>query len=424
MGAATWQAWLWSSSLGPSLLHKRSHPLAFLQGMRFDDAMPLSRRSAALLLAGATVASTRLIAQSSESKEYLVYVGTYTRRGSKGIYAFRYNPSTGQFAEIGLAAETESPSFLAAHPNRKFLYAVNETGNYNGKDTGAVTAFSIDAASGKLAKLNQVESRGAAPCHLVVDQTGKSVAVANYSSGTAAVFPVQDDGSLGEASSVVQHSGSGPDPRQGAPHAHAAVLSPDNRFLFVADLGVDRVYSYRLDPAKASISSNDPAFVRTPPGSGPRHFAFHPNGKFAYANGELTLTVTAFSYDAPRGSLVELQTLSTLPADFKGENNSTAEIEVHPSGKFLYVSNRGHNSLAIFSIDPNKGTLTARGHASTQGSTPRNFAIDPTGKLILAANQDSDTAVVFQIDQQTGQLKSTGQTLQVPVPVCVLFVGI
>jgi 6-phosphogluconolactonase len=392
--------------------------------MRFDDPMPISRRSAALLLAGATILPMPLSAQGPGAKEYFVYVGTYTRKASKGIYAYRYNPATGKLTEIGLVAETESPSFLAVHPNRKYLYAVNETDKYNGKETGAVTAFSIDGASGKLTKLNQVESHGTAPCHLVVDQTGKSLSVANYSSGVTAVFPVKNDGGLGEASSVVQHSGSGPSPRQRGPHAHATVLSADNRFLFVADLGADQVLSYRLDPAKASIASNDPAFVRVTPGAGPRHFAFHPNGKFAYANGELTSTVTAFSYDAARGALTDLQTLSTLPADFKGENNSTAEIEVHLSGKFLYVSNRGHNSLAIFSIDPNKGTLTAKGHASTQGSTPRNFAIDPTGKLVLAANQESDTIVVFQIDQQTGQLKPTGEVLKVPVPVCVLFVPV
>ncbi len=397
--------------------------LPFLRKMRFDEPMPISRRSATLLLAGATILPATLAAQAPGAKEYFVCVGTYTRKASKGIYAFRYNPATGKLAEIGLVAETESPSFLALHPNRKYLYAVNETGKYNGKETGAVTAFSIDGASGKLTKLNQVESHGTAPCHLVVDRTGKSLAVANYSSGTTAVFPVKDDGSLGEASSVVQHSGSGPSPRQSAPHAHAAVLSADNRFLFVADLGIDQVLSYRLDPAKASIASNNPAFARVKAGGGPRHFAFHPNGKFAYANSELSSAVTVFSYDAARGALADLQTLSTLPEDFKGEN-STAEIEVHSSGKFLYVSNRGHDSLAIFSIDPNKGTLTAKGHASTQGKTPRNFAIDPTGKLVFAANQDSDTVVVFQIDQQTGQLKPTNDVLKVDVPVCVLFVPV
>ena len=391
--------------------------------MRFDEPMLITRRSATLLLAGATILPKTLEAQASGAKEYFVYFGTYTRKESKGIYAHRYNPATGKLSEIGLVAETESPSFLAFHPNRKYLYAVNETAKYNGKETGSVTAFSIDGASGKLKTLNQVESHGTAPCHLVVDRTGKSLSVANYSSGTTAVFPVKDDGSLGEAASVVQHSGSGPDPRQKSPHAHATVLSADNRFLFVADLGADQVFSYRLDPAKATIASNNPAFARLKPGTGPRHFAFHPSARFAYANGELVSNVTAFSYDAARGALTELGALSTLPEDFKGEN-STAEIEVHPSGKFLYVSNRGHNSLAIFSIDPSKGTLTAKGHASTQGSTPRNFAIDPAGKLVLAANQESDSVVVFQIDQQSGQLKPSGEILKVPVPVCVLFVPV
>ena len=352
--------------------------------------------------------------------EYLVYVGTYTRQDSKGIYAYRFQPSTGKMTSVGLVAETENPSFLALHPNHRFLYAVNEIANFEGQRAGSVSSFSIDARTGMLTSLNKVSTRGTIPAHLVVDSTGKSLVVANYGSGSVAVFPVNGDGSLGAASAFVQHSGSSTGPRQKGPHAHAVVLSADNRFVFVPDLGLDEVLSYRLDPAAGTLTPNDPPFTKVTQGSGPRHFAFHPDGQFAYTVHEMGSLVTVFAYDRAGGTLKELQTISTLPRDFSGTNNS-AELQVHPNGRFLYASNRGHNSIAVFAIDPRAKTLTLVEHVPTQGKTPRNFAIDPTGRYLLAANQDTNNIVIFRIDQKTGRLTPTGDNLETPLPVCLLF---
>jgi 6-phosphogluconolactonase len=293
-----------------------------------------------------------------------------------------------------------------------------------GQKGGAVGAFSLDATTGMLTFLNRVSSGGAGPCHLVVDKTGKNVLVVNYGSGSTAVLPLEADGRLKEASSFVQHQGSSIDKkRQQGPHAHSVNLSADNRFAMVADLGLDQVLVYRFDAAKGSITPNEPPFAAVKPGSGPRHFAFHPGGKFAYVINEMASTVTAFTYDAARGVLKETQTITTLPADFSGVNH-TAEVQVHPSGKFVYGSNRGHNSIAVFTVDVKKGTLTSVEQVSTQGKTPRNFGIDPTGRWLLAANQDTDNVVVFRIDAKTGRLTPTGQVLEVGAPVCVKFVAL
>ncbi len=351
--------------------------------------------------------------------DYFVYFGTYTGKASKGIYVSRLNTATGKVSNPELAAEAGSPSFVAIHPNHRFLYAVGEGGRI-----GGVSAFSIDPATGKLKLLNKVSSVGRGPCHVTVDRTGKCVLIANYGDGTAAVFPVKDDGSLGEHTAFVQHKGSSVDPaRQKEPHAHSVNMSPDNRFAFIADLGLDKVLIYKFDPAKGTITPNDPAFGAVAPGSGPRHFSFHPNGKFAYVINEMLSTVTAFSYDATRGALKEVQTVTTLPKGFAAEN-STAEVQVHPSGKFLYGSNRGHDSIAVFAIDGAKGTLKFIEHVSTQGKTPRNFGIDPSGAYLLAANQDTDNVAVFRIDAKTGRLTPTGQVLTVGNPVCVKFMAV
>jgi 6-phosphogluconolactonase len=270
--------------------------------------------------------------------------------------------------------------------------------------------------------LNQVPSGGADPCYVSFDQTGKYLMVANYTGGNVSVFPIAPDGRIGLASAFVQHSGSGPNKeRQEGPHAHYIATSADNRFAFAVDLGLDEVVVYRFDPAKGSLTPNDPPFAKLAPGAGPRHLAFHPNGKFAYVLNEVNSTVTAFAYDAKNGAFSSLQTLSTIPKDFTAHND-TAEIVVHPSGKFLYASNRGHDSIAEFNIDPVKGTLTLAGDFSTRGKTPRNFALDPTGKVLLAANQESNNIVVFRIDQFTGALAATGQVAQVPAPVDIVFV--
>jgi 6-phosphogluconolactonase len=313
---------------------------------------------------------------------------------------------------------------VAFHPNGRFLYAVNEVGNYKGPNSGGVSAFSIDRATGKLTFLNEVPSRGADPCYITVDRTGKYVMVANYTGGSLAVFPVLADGKLGEASAFVQHTGHGTNPtRQEGPHAHSIDLSPDNRFAMVDDLGLDELLVYKFDSAKGSLALNDPPFTKLAAGSGPRHFVLRPDGKFAYVVSEMRHSVTAFSNDAAGGRLQVLQTVTTLPKDFTGRNDD-AEIAVHPSGKFLYASNRGDDSIAIYTIDQSKGTLALVGIVHTGGKEPRSFEIDPTGVLLFAENQKSDNIVIFRIDQKTGQLTPTGQVLEVGSPVCLKFVAV
>ena len=346
--------------------------------------------------------------------DLLVYIGTYTRQNSKGIYAYRFQPSTGKLTEIGLVGETSNPSFLAVHPNKKFLYAANENG------TGTVSAFSIDAATGKLTLLNQVSSKGSGPCHVALDKAGKWLFVANYNNGSAAAYPVQDDGKLGEATATVQHAGSSANrQRQSGPHTHSANLSPDGKFVIFADLGLDQLIAYPLDKTKGMDTAN-PTVNKVAPGSGPRHFAFHPKGKFAYVCNEITATVTAFEYQPGNGGLKELQTVSMVPKDYTG-NKSAAEIFVRPDGKFLYASNRGHDSIVVFAIDAKKGTLTPVDWTPTQGKTPRGFAIDPTGGYLFAANQDAGGVVLFRIDKKTGKLAATGDKMNVTLPVCVVF---
>lgn len=350
-----------------------------------------------------------------------VYFGTYTSAKSKGIYRSTLDLRSGALTAPTLVAETPSPSFLALHQNGRFLYAVNEVGQFEGRRTGAVSAFAIDR-DGALRLLNQASSLADGPCHLVVDPTGRNVLVANYGGGSTTVIPLGTDGSLGAPGSSIQHRGSSVNPqRQKEPHAHGVYLDPANRFAYVPDLGIDRVMIYRFDPRAHSLTpSGTPPYASLKPGAGPRHMAFHPNGRFAYVINELDSTITAFGYDAKSGRLAETQTVPTLPADFKGES-TTAEIAVHPSGKFLYGSNRGHDSIAVFAVDPATGQLTFVQHEPTQGKTPRNFALDPTGAFLLAANQNSDNVVVFRVDAQTGKLTPTAQRIEVGAPVCVTF---
>lgn len=354
--------------------------------------------------------------------KYLMYVGTYSQRDSKGIYVYRYELASGLVTPLGVAAESKDPSFLAIHPNHKFLYAVNES-SYKGQTSGGLSAFSINADTGKLTPLNDVASRGADPCHLSIDRTGKYVLVANYTGGNVAVFPLLEDGRIGESSAFDQHKGTGPNAsRQEAPHAHWIDLSPDNRFVLNADLGLDEIVVYRFDAGNGSLSPNDPPFAKVEPGAGPRHVAFHPNGKFVYVINELNSTVTTFSFDGKAGTLITLGVVPTLPASFKDEN-SPAEIVVHPSGKFVYASNRGHDSIAVFKVDPRKGTLTFVAHTPTQGKAPRNFEIDPAGKRMFVANHQSDNIVVFNIDPISGKLAPTGQEFKVSAPVCIRFMA-
>lgn len=385
--------------------------------------MTMAKFTAAVLVMATLLAlDLAAAACAADDAPLRIYIGTYTGEASQGIYTSLLNPATGELAPAELAAEVKNPSFLAIHPGAKFLYAVSEVAEGGAKPTGAVAAFAIDTPTGKLKLLNRQSSEGAGPCHLNVDAAGKNVLVANYGGGSCAVLPIGPDGRLGAATAAIQHQGKSVNPqRQEGPHAHSINLDTANRYAFVADLGLDEVLVYRFDSARGSLAPNDPPAAKVAPGAGPRHFAFHPSGKYAYVINEMASTVTAFAYDAGRGTLTELQTITTLPADFKG-NTSTAEVVVHPSGKFLYGSNRGHDSLAIFKIDAAAGKLTAAGHQPTGGKTPRNFAIDPSGKWLLAENQGSGTIVVFRVDPETGSLAATGHTLKVGSPVCVRMV--
>jgi 6-phosphogluconolactonase len=377
-------------------------------------------RLANLLLAAISLSGVAHAAGPGQQK-YLVYVGTYTDHGSKGIYAYRFDSSTGKMTSLGLAAETTEPSFLAVDSSGRFLYAVNETETYNGQPTGAVSAFAIQPDTGKLSLLNQVSSRGTDPAHITLDRTGKYALVANYTSGSVAVFALLKDGRLGEVTSFVQHKGSSINPeRQKGPHAHAIALAPDNRFAVVADLGLDQLLVYSFDAVKGTLGTQ-PQVVKASPGAGPRHLVFSTDGRFLYMLNEMQSSVAAYSYDAASGALHELQTISSLPKGFSSENTA-AEIEIDPSGKFVFASNRGDDSIAVFAIDSYTGMLTHVETDSSGGKTPRNFAIDPTGSWLLAANQDSDNIVVFGIDQKTGRLRPRGDVLQVPSPVCLKFV--
>jgi 6-phosphogluconolactonase len=383
---------------------------------------PLPRRVAAgVLLLTALLGS--LPAPAADPAECLVYFGTYTRgkeAKSKGIYVSRFDVASGKLSQPQLAVETASPSFLALHPNGKSLYAVGEV-----PDGGGVKAFAIDRASGKLKTINEQSTRGTGPTHLAVDATGKALVVANYGSGSVASLPIKENGSLGAVATFVQHQGSSVNQkRQAGPHAHCVNVSPDNSFVVSADLGIDKVMIYQLDADKATLSPGRQSFVRVAPGSGPRHFAFHPEGKFAYVINEMTCTMTAFAWDAKRGSLKEIQTVSTLPEGVAvGAGMSTAEVFAHPNGKVLYGSNRGHDTIAVFSIGAG-GKLQLLQNAPAEVKIPRNFNLDPTGRWLLACGQNSNDVAVHRVDEATGKLTFTGQKVAVGSPVCAVFLPV
>lgn len=347
----------------------------------------------------------------------LVYVGTYTGEGKgEGIYVFRAEDASGALEPVQTVSGVASPSFLAMHPNGKTLYAVNEA-----QGSEAVSAFGVESGTGRLTPLNQQPSHGTSPCYVSLDPTGSCVLVANYGDGIVSVFPVEADGRLREASDVVQHLGSSTNRRQAGPHAHSVLMDPSGRFVLSADLGCDRVFVYRLDAASGKLTPNEIPYAQLSSGAGPRHIAFHPGGKLAFVNNEIDSTVTSFTWDSERGALHVNDTRSTLPSDFTG-NNSTAQVAVHPSGKVVYVSNRGHDSIAIFSVDETLGKLSPLGHVPTGGKTPRNFNLDHSGRFLYAANQNTGNVVQFQADPASGRLTPTGRVTDVAAPVCVLLI--
>jgi len=396
----------------------------------YSVGMQTTRHFICLMLAGAGAgfftgcesASIRFPSSTSAARPddpARIYIGTYTRKDSKGIYAFELDRGNGGLSPLGLMAEAANPSFLAMNPDGRTLYAANETGSSRGEKTGAVSAFEIDTDTGALALTGQQPSGGAGPCHLTLDHTGRHLLVANYGGGSVASLPVDESGRLAPASSVIRHTGSSVNPqRQKAPHAHSINVSPDNRHAIAADLGIDQLLTYALDREKGTLTAR--TSTRLAPGAGPRHFAFHPSGRFAYVINELHCTITVFAYEAESGDLSERQTLSTLDVPLQ-KGFSTAEVQVHPSGRFLYGSNRGHDSIAVFSIHPESGTLRRVQVISSGGVTPRNFGVDPVGGFLIAANQNSDNLVVYRIDASTGRLTPTGHTAECPTPVCVRF---
>ena len=352
---------------------------------------------------------------------YHVYFGTYTDGQSKGIYLAEFDAGTGTLGAPQLAAETRNPTFLALNSGGRMLYAANEVNDLGKKKSGGVSGFKIDPRSGALTFLNQEPSGGAGPCHLAVDRAGECVLVANYVSGSVAVLPLEADGRLRAPSDSVQHHGSSVNPqRQEGPHAHFVTWDPKNRHELSCDLGLDKVLIYQLERPALRLQPNDPPWFKLAPGSGPRHLAFHPNGHFAYVISEMGSTVTVCAYNGQRGELGELQTVSTLPAGFSGIN-TCAEIAVHPSGKYLFASNRGHDSIAVFTIDPGSGKLGFLQDQPTQGKTPRHFTLDPTSRWLLAENQDSGTVVVFGLDPNTGRLTPTNSMQRIGSPVCAVF---
>jgi 6-phosphogluconolactonase len=379
-----------------------------------------SRRSfLAQLSALALAARTRSWASEPTG---LIFVGTYTNdKGStsKGIYAFRWDADGGTLAPLGLAGATVNPSFLTLSPNRRYLYAVNEVDQYRGQNSGSVTSFAVSES--KLKAINTVPSGGGGPCKITVDQTGKAAFVANYDGGSAASFRVLGNGGLSKAVSRFQYSGHGADPqRQAAPHTHCTTVSPDNRFVLVNDLGLDRISVYHLDPLTAALTPNDPPYYEALPGSGPRSFAFHPSGKWAYSLNEIANTVDALAWDAERGVLTRLQNISTLPEGFNG-SNTTATVAVDSSGRFVYASNRGDNSIAVFSIDDRDGNLKPVQRMDCGGKTPRHFALDPGNEWLLVANEDSSNIVVFARNTRSGLLTPTAKEYPVSHPVCIVF---
>jgi 6-phosphogluconolactonase len=376
----------------------------------------------AVLFAALVFGGSSMNAADKEAKTLWVYLGTYTgEKGSKGIYKATFDTATGKLSNVELVAETTNPSFLAIAPNRKFLYAVGEISNFGGsKNVGAVTAYAIEPKTGKLTMLNAQPSGGAGPCHVSMDKTGEVVLVANYGGGSCASLPVLANGKLGEPVSVFQHKGMGADKsRQEGPHAHSINVDPGNKFAICADLGLDQLLIYKLNPATGKMTPNEPPFAAVAPGGGPRHFAFHPTKPMAFVINEMKCTLNSLQWDGTKGTLTIIDTANTLPREVQ-KGDSTAEVVVHPNGKWVYGSNRGQNSIVAFEVNE-EGKLKLIGHQGEGIKTPRNFNIDPTGQWLLVANQDGGNVIVFKINPKTGALEKTDSSVMLSNPVCVRF---
>jgi 6-phosphogluconolactonase len=378
------------------------------------------------VLALVTLAAAGTAERIAARAERLVYIGTYTKATnqnstSQGIYAFKFDDASGALTPMGVAAETPSPSFLTASADGRFLFAVNELQTYEGAPGGSATSFAVDKATGKLTELSVQATKGSGPCHLVLDQTGRYLAVANYGGGSYSLFPVGADGKLQPATAVVAGDKTtvGDPPTQVKPLGHAVAFDATNRFLVTSDKGLDKLLVFRFDAAKGTLTPNDPAFGALPARTGPRHFGFHPSGQWVFSLGEQGINITTFAWNATTGALKPLSSVPTRPAEVT--SGSTAELEVHPTGKFVYASNRGHDTIAAFSVGAN-GALTLVEYEPTRGKTPRSFAIDPTGRWLIAANQNTGDLSVFSLDQTTGALSPVGELSKAPVPVSVLFI--
>lgn len=360
-------------------------------------------------------------AWSNQTRELTLYVGTYTSGKSEGIYGYRLDHATGVLTRFN-SFKSVNPSFLAIDRSKRYLYAVNEVGEYAGKPGGGVSAFAIDRTTGNLRLLNEQATQGADPCHLTIDRKRRTLLVANYTGGSVAVLPIRSDGTLAPSVDLKQHEGSSVKEQQKSPHAHCIILDRLERHALAADLGIDKLMIYRFDALTGKLSRAKQPWVELAPGAGPRHLTLHPNGKYAYVINELDSTLTVLKYNELNGTLSQIETVSTLPSDFSG-TSYCADVHVSPSGKFLYGSNRGHDSIVVYGIDSRTGKLRLVEHVSTEGKWPRNFAIDPTGMYLLVANQRTDNVVSFSIDAHTGRLKSTGFIEEIPAPVCLKFLS-
>jgi len=380
----------------------------------------ITRRGFLQGTSAAAVAAHPLAGLAKMTNERTLFIGTQTEQSSKGIYAYNFDTATGELKQVGLAVEADMPTFLALSPNKKTLFAANEINQYEGKKSGAVSSFSIDRKAAKLTKINEVSAGGPGTCHVAVDHTGRCAFAANYGGGSAASFSVDKTGTLSQAVSFFQYTGSGPKPQQKGPRGHRVTVSPDNKYLFVNDLGLDEIHVYHLDSATAKLTPQEPPAWKAEPGSGPRSLIFHPNGKWAYCINEVGSSVNALSWDASKGVFATLQLISTVPESHKGPS-APSDVVMDKAGRFIYIANRLDDFMVSFSISPTDGKLTLMERTSCGGKTPRHIALDPTDRWLLVANQATDNLSVFARNVKTGKLSNEGKSFPLSRPQCIVF---